>query len=291
MRFLTGFNSKLRHAVRCTNPGILAYYWEGGVPSGHPIKEISSTGAFISTSQRWYIGTILTLTLQSDAVATEAADTLLVSCRVARHEADGVGVSFLFTSAQDRKALEKFVRRIRAHGNGKHRGSNGDGQALIEYALVVPMLFFLIVGAVDFGGYIYSWVTVANAARAVADYAAMSGAYAGGITPATATQLSTLLTNDTASLPNTAPSLVVCQNINGTSTSITGTCSSPPGDPENIIGATTTCSSSAPCYVSVTVDVTYNYVPFIPTFNFPGFHIPFANPTSIHRRTVIRSIQ
>src|SRR5205823_3523433 len=137
MRFLTGFNSKLRHAVRCTNPGILAYYWEGGTPSGHPIKEISSTGAFITTSQRWYIGTILTLTLQSDAVATQATDTLTISCRVARHEDDGVGVSFLFTNAQDRKALEKFVRRIRAHRKWKHARGNGDGQALIEYALVV----------------------------------------------------------------------------------------------------------------------------------------------------------
>src|SRR5690242_19430366 len=104
MRFLTGLNSKFKRPVKRTDPGILAYYWEGGAPVGHPVKEISSTGAFISTSNRWYIGTILTLTLQSDAVASEATDTLLISCRVARHEADGVGVSFVFSKPQDRKA-------------------------------------------------------------------------------------------------------------------------------------------------------------------------------------------
>jgi TadE-like protein/PilZ domain len=232
MRFLTGFHSKFRHAVRCANPKILAYYWEGGVPSGHPIKEISSTGAFISTPQRWYIGTILTLTLQSDAVATQAADTLLISCRVARHEADGVGVSFLFTNAQERKALEKFVRRIRAHGNGNHARGNGDGQALIEYALVVPMLFFLIVGAVDFGGFIYSWVTVANAARAIADYAALNGSWIGFPADPTGAQLTAVFNADTASLPNTTstnPSLSVCR-LPGP-TAVIGSCSSPVLDP------------------------------------------------------------
>src|SRR5438067_2529386 len=251
MRFLPGFNSKLRHAVRCTNPGILAYYWEGGTPSGHPVKEISSTGAFITTSQRWYIGTILTLTLQSDAAATPAADTLMISCRVARHEADGVGVSFLFTNAQDRKALEKFVRRIRAHRKRKHARGNGDGQALIEYALVVPMLFFLIVGAVDFGGFIYSWVTVANAARAVADYAALNGSWIGFPADPTGTQLTTVFNADTASLPNTTssnPSLSVCR-LPG-STAVVGSCSSPVTDPEYI------ASGSSTVYRSLTIDVT-----------------------------------
>lgn len=296
MRFLTGFHSKLRHPVKCTNPGLVAYYWEGGAPIGHPVKEISSTGAFISTPVPWCVGTILTLTLQSSATAMEAPDAISLTCRVARHEADGVGVSFIFGKAHEQKTLEKFVHRVRAHRNGRNgtrngHGHNGDGQALVEYALVIPMLFFLIVNAVDFGGFIYSWVTVANAARAVADYAAQSSASAGGLTPATGAQLTTLLTNDTASLPHTTPSLVVCENANGTAISITGTCSSPPGDPENIAGATTTCSSSAPCYTSVTVDVTYNYVPFIPTFKFPYFHIPFANPTTIQRQTVIRLMQ
>jgi hypothetical protein len=40
------------------------------------------------------------------------------------------------------------------------------GQALVELALVVPMLFFLSLAAIDLGRVFYSLITVTNAARA-----------------------------------------------------------------------------------------------------------------------------
>jgi len=43
------------------------------------------------------------------------------------------------------------------------------GQALIEFILVLPILFLLILNLVNFGGFFYAWITVANAARAGAN--------------------------------------------------------------------------------------------------------------------------
>jgi Flp pilus assembly protein TadG len=157
------------------------------------------------------------------------------------------------------------------------------GQALIEYILVLPLVFVLMVNVVNFGGFFYAFVTVANAARAAADYAILGGASvaSGHIAAVSASQVSTLITSDIASLPNN-PSLSVniCQNNNGTIKVLSGTCSSMASDPE------------AANYVLTSIDVTYTYQPLIPLFSFPGLNIKATLPTTtIHRRAVMRSIQ
>jgi beta-lactam-binding protein with PASTA domain len=46
------------------------------------------------------------------------------------------------------------------------------GQALVEFAIVLPLLALLLVMAIDFGRVFFGWVSVTNAARIGADYAA-----------------------------------------------------------------------------------------------------------------------
>ena len=46
------------------------------------------------------------------------------------------------------------------------------GQAMVEFALVLPILALLLVLAVDFGRVFFGWVSITNAARIGADYAA-----------------------------------------------------------------------------------------------------------------------
>jgi Flp pilus assembly protein TadG len=157
------------------------------------------------------------------------------------------------------------------------------GQALIEYLLVLPMVFLLLVNVVNFGGFFYAFITVANAARAGADYAIMGGASvaSGHIATVSASQIATMITTEIASLPNN-PSLSVniCQNNSGTITVLSGTCSSIASDPEPAN------------YVLTSIDVTYTYQPFIPLFSFPNLHINATLPaTTIHRRAVMRSLQ
>lgn len=163
---------------------------------------------------------------------------------------------------------------------GKLNASSG-GQALVEYALVLPMLLLLIVNTVNFGGFFFGWIAMANAARAGADYAIMGGASVGSFQSATAAQVINLITQDVASLPNSSTLTVnICQNYDGIITALTGSCSAIPMDPEPT------------SYTLVSVDTTYTYKPFIPLFQFPSLNI-YATipPTTIHQRAVMRSMQ
>jgi Flp pilus assembly protein TadG len=157
------------------------------------------------------------------------------------------------------------------------------GQALIEYLLVLPVVFLLLVNVVNFGGFFYAFITVANASRAAADFAILGGATvaSGHIAQPGSSQITSLVSTEIASLPNN-PSLSVniCQNNNGTIKTISGTCSSIAADPEPTN------------YVLTSIDVTYTYVPFIPLFSFPNMNVYATIPaTTIHRRAVMRSMQ
>ena len=112
------------------------------------------------------------------------------------------------------------------------------GAALIETALLLPILLLLILNMVNLGIYIFAWITVNNAARAAAEYSAYNGAAVNLPAQPTFAQIQGLTNNEVSSLPNyaanTNPTLRVCSNTNGTLTcsgSCSGTCSTP-ADPE-----------------------------------------------------------
>jgi Flp pilus assembly protein TadG len=209
-----------------------------------------------------------------------------IPARVVRQGSDGVAVEFLFRNAEDRLLLEKLI----ASRDGKAspvpvsiapKSQPRRGQALIEFTLMLPLLFLLIVNAVNFGGFMFAWITIASAARAGGEYWALGSAAIATPTPATAVQVTTLVTNDIASLPGRSSLVVrVCKNNNSVVT-CTGTGAlAPPADPE---------PSS---YVLTTVDVTYTYQPPIPLWNFAKLGIQATlPPTTIHRRAVMRMLQ
>jgi Flp pilus assembly protein TadG len=152
--------------------------------------------------------------------------------------------------------FDRFIRRF----------GTSQGQALIEFALSLPLLLLLIVNVVNFGGFFYAWITVANAARAGADYAVLNGASVGSLdqlTIPTGAQIVTIIQNETSSLPNASSLTIgVCQNNNGTISVLAGTCTSAKLDPEN------------PAYILTTVQVAYTYKPFISAgFQFPGLNV------------------
>lgn len=55
---------------------------------------------------------------------------------------------------------------------GPRRVRSRHGQALVETALLLPLLLILLLGAVDFGRIFFGWVAVTNASRVAANYAA-----------------------------------------------------------------------------------------------------------------------
>ena len=275
-----------RKSTRQDSPRLVAYYWNGAAPVAHTILNASSTGFYVLTGERWYPNTMITMTLQrTDSPCDSADQSISIQTKVVRAGTDGVGFTFVLPGRQrsrqaqsqtrqtsDRKSLDKFLRQL----------ESAKGQALIEYILLLPLIFLLIVNVVNFGGFFYAWITVANAARAGADYAILGAPSVGSLQAATAGQITSLITQDMSSLPNASSQTVnICQNFNGTVTTLAGTCSSIPTDPEPT------------SYVLTSVDVTYTYVPFIPAgFQFPNLNI-YATipPTTIHRRSVMRSFQ
>jgi hypothetical protein len=287
--------SEQKRAKRYQEPRTVAYYWDGSVPVPHEIRDVSLTGAYLHTQERWYRGTIVKLTLKaSGAVADAPAESIEVRCQVVRHGPDGVGLRFISQEMAERRSLRRFLMGVIANLRKNKiidARTYTKGQSFVEFALMVPLLFLFIVLVVDFGGYLYTWITVSNAARAGVQYAVLGGASAGLPSTATGQKVYDLIKNDFHSLVGTATSpaglvVNVCKYNSGAPTPLTtlyGTCSSAPSDPE------------ATSYVVDWVDVTYTYTPFIRVFNFNqlGIHlIPFLSSSmTIHRRAVMRDIR
>jgi Flp pilus assembly protein TadG len=158
--------------------------------------------------------------------------------------------------------------------------------------VAVPMLFLIVVLAVNFGGLINAWMSVANAARAAGDYVILSGSSAGLPTQATAASLRSLINADLATLPNLSssnPNICIRQNDNGPPYAIilevpSGACSSyaaPPSDGEDIATGNTTN------YINYAVDITYTYSILFSGSRFLSYPLPTI-PTAIHQRAVMR---
>jgi hypothetical protein len=55
------------------------------------------------------------------------------------------------------------------------------GQGLVEFAIILPVLVLILLGTIDFGRVLFSWIQVMNAAREGAAYAAFNPNDSGGI--------------------------------------------------------------------------------------------------------------
>jgi len=116
-----------RKAPRMDSPGLAAYYWTGAAPQARNIKDISTTGLYVVTEERWYPGTLVLMTLQRTDLGEEAAErSISVHSRAVRWGNDGVGLQFILkhsvspgsaknplVDAVDKKELEKFLERLR----------------------------------------------------------------------------------------------------------------------------------------------------------------------------------
>ena len=172
------------------------------------------------------------------------------------------------------------------------RTSSCSGQSLLEFAILLPLLFLLVVNVVNFGGLLYACITVSNAARSGAAYMTMGQASANAPElPAPAT-VQAIVNADLASLPYASSATVtVCSNNNG-NVELPETCLSSHTDPEpttSVLG---------------TVLVKYTYCPFIPAFDFTALNIHSTLPpctfsgsnvsgggTQISRIAVMRMLQ
>lgn len=125
------FSEEQRKAARSRTPPLIAYFWDGGRPVAHPVKDISPKGFFLSTEERWLIGTLVMVTLQRTKSDPARPDSSIIVMSKVIHHADG-GVGFTFipvdnaalgqkpgygSHAANRKALDRFLQRVASDRN------------------------------------------------------------------------------------------------------------------------------------------------------------------------------
>jgi hypothetical protein len=160
-----------RQDKRQTALPLVAYYWDGNAPAPRRVRDISSTGMYLLTEQRWYPNTLVKVTLtRSDKPDTDPDRSIQVTGRVIRSEADGVGLAFLLSSSgksrdllgsepldADKKTVVKFLARLQA--DTKH--------GVVKFVSLIPMMLRCIINVVSSEGPAFGWI-VAAGRRAVA---------------------------------------------------------------------------------------------------------------------------
>jgi Flp pilus assembly protein TadG len=228
------------------------------------------------------------ITLQQGQGTRRPIDYLTLPCRVVRHGIDGVGLSFLVSSNQERRTLKRLVNSVGGAVLVRHAFRSNGGEAVLEFALIIPFVFLLIINAFNFGSFIFCWLAVADAVRAAADYVCTDANTASGPVTPTIAQITSVVQSATSDLPNysaTNPSVNVCQTVNGTTTefgsSVACGVTAPPSDPEPI------ALGSSTYYTTAVVDVSYTFTPILAGSTFLRFGLP-SLPSTVHRRMVVR---
>jgi hypothetical protein len=116
------FSRERRHDHRQARPHLLAYYWNGGIPEPHELRDVSSDGFYLLIPERWYPGTLVMVSLQRMGTAEyDAERAITVQARVVRLGDDGVALELVTQSESvlhgvgngaDRKTLRCFLRRL-----------------------------------------------------------------------------------------------------------------------------------------------------------------------------------
>jgi hypothetical protein len=99
-----------RRAQRHLEPRLVAFYWDGAVPLPRYIRDVSNTGFYLVTDQRWYPGTLITMTLQRTEKSDDGSrSSIEVRAKVIRAGDDGVAVAFVFPQAEDARRVTAIV--------------------------------------------------------------------------------------------------------------------------------------------------------------------------------------
>lgn len=99
-----------RKSQRYVAPCLVAYFWDGGTPQAHYIRDISFHGFYLLTEQRWYPGTMVTMTLQRTEKAESASkQSISVQVKAVRSGDDGVGFAFVLPQARDARRVQQIV--------------------------------------------------------------------------------------------------------------------------------------------------------------------------------------
>jgi hypothetical protein len=115
-----------RRTSRLPVSGLVAHFFTGGAPQAHEVRDVSATGLFVVTKERWYPGTVIRMTLtKPDMGLSPAERSITIQARSVRWGNDGVGLQFVVGPPSkakrgpefsldpiDGKQLDQFLKRL-----------------------------------------------------------------------------------------------------------------------------------------------------------------------------------
>jgi hypothetical protein len=169
--FKSFFAPDARKSNRLGRPPLVAYFWDGGEPVAHAVQNISPTGFYLLTRERWLLGTLIMMTLQRTSTDSTRADcSVIVMSKVVRYGDDGVGFVFVPIESPnsnsnshsgpgshpaDRKTLDKFL----------HLLESDPGYAVFGYLLLLLLVLFAATYGIKGGAFAIAFVLMACAMR------------------------------------------------------------------------------------------------------------------------------
>lgn len=91
----------------------IAYYWSNSTLKEDPIKDVSATGVYIVTNERWAPGAVVSLTLQRQgALERHRGRRITTRARAVRTGDDGVGLAFIVPSDHDGRIWDGLVENL-----------------------------------------------------------------------------------------------------------------------------------------------------------------------------------
>ena len=103
-RWLSPEPGDARKSARQPVAGLVAHFFTGGAPVAHEIRDVSSTGLYVITTERWYPGTIIRMTLSKPDVGQPPGErSITIQAESMRWGNDGVGLRFVL-AAQGKSA-------------------------------------------------------------------------------------------------------------------------------------------------------------------------------------------
>jgi hypothetical protein len=101
-RFDSTSSQRYQRAERRTSPALAAYHWNGSTPHLDPVRDISSTGAYLLTPARWEEGEVISLTFQRSGPFEKSPEhRISVKAKAVRWDENGVAVAFVLPDGAD----------------------------------------------------------------------------------------------------------------------------------------------------------------------------------------------
>ena len=145
--------SERRRAKRRSLRSLVAYYWDGSTPVARDVQNVSAEGFYLVTGERWYPGTVITMTLQKrDVPKGEKDRSIEVLARVIRSGGNGVAFAFVLPQGPahhetiplsrlaDKKSLGRFLRGLK----------EDETSVSVEFAPLAALVSLLIASVFQF---------------------------------------------------------------------------------------------------------------------------------------------